>query len=109
MKLKTTLCSTPDLRPLDMNHPFEIEKNTSQFSIGDVLKKGGHLIMYHSKTLIEDKVKYNKYDKEFYSLVHALKQWRHYILVKETILHIDNHQLIFINSQSKMREQRHLK
>eukprot|EP00253_Pinus_taeda_P008244 PITA_08244 len=38
-------------------------------------------------------------DKEFYSLVQALKQWRHYILGKETILHTYHHPLIFINSQ----------
>jgi hypothetical protein len=31
------------------------------------------------------------------------------LLGKETILHIDHHPLIFINSQSKIQEQRHLK
>ena len=46
---------------------------------------------------------------EFYSLVQALKQWRHYLLGKETILHTNHHPLIFINSQSKIQEQRHLK
>ena len=38
-----------------------------------------------------------------------LKQWRHYILGKETILHTDHHPLIFINSQRKIQEQGHLK
>jgi hypothetical protein len=42
-------------------------------------------------------------------MVQALKQWRHYLLGKETILHTDYHPLIFINSQSKIQEQRHLK
>jgi hypothetical protein len=92
-----------------MNHPFEIETNASQFTIGVVLKQGGHLVAYHSETLTEAKVNYNTYDKEFYSLVQALKQWCHYILGKETILHTDHHPLIFINSQSKMQEQHHLK
>jgi hypothetical protein len=41
--------------------------------------------------------------------VQALKQWRHYLLGKETILHTDHHPLIFINSQSNIQEQRHLK
>lgn len=67
------------------------------------------LSAYHSETLAEAKVNYSTYDKEFYSLVQALKQWRHYILGKETILHTDHHPLIFINSQSKIQEQRHLK
>lgn len=39
----------------------------------------------------------------------ALKQWRHYLLGKETILHTDQNPLIFINSQSNIQEQRHLK
>lgn len=39
----------------------------------------------------------------------ALKQWRHYLLGKETILHTDHHILISINSQSNIQEQRHLK
>jgi hypothetical protein len=42
-------------------------------------------------------------------LVQTLKQWRHYLLGKETILHTDYHPLIFINSQSKIQEQRNLK
>lgn len=54
---------------------------------------------YHSEALADAKLMYNTYDKEFYSLVQALKQWRHYILRKETILHTDHHPLIFVNSQ----------
>ena len=74
-----------------------------------MLKQGGHPIAYHSETPSQDKMNYSTYDKEFYSLVQALKQWRHYLLSKETILHTDHHPLIFINSQSKIQEQRHLK
>jgi hypothetical protein len=32
-----------------------------------------------------------------------------YLLGKETILHTDHHPLIFINSQSKIQEKRHIK
>ena len=39
----------------------------------------------------------------------TLKQWQHYILGKETVLHIDHQPLIFINSHSKIQEQRYLK
>ena len=98
MRLKTTLCSSPILHVSDMNQPFEIETDASQFAIGVVLKQGGHPVAYHSETLAEAKINYNTYDKEFYSLVQALKQWRHYILGKETVLHTDHHPLIFINS-----------
>jgi hypothetical protein len=96
--LREALYSTPVLHFPDLQQPFEIETDASQHVIGAVLKHGGHPIAYHSKTLAQAKQNYSTYDKEFYSLVQALKQWRHYILGKETILHIDHHPLIFINS-----------
>jgi hypothetical protein len=86
----------------DLSQPFDIESYASQYVIGVVLKHGGNPIAYHSETLFEAKKNYSTYDKEFYSLVQVLKQWRHYLLGKETILHTDHHPLIFINSQSKI-------
>jgi hypothetical protein len=66
-------------------------------------------VAYHSEMLTEAKLQYNTYDKEFYALVQALK-WRCcYILGKEMVLHTDHHSLIFLNSQSKIQEQHHLK
>jgi hypothetical protein len=108
-QLKQALCSAPVLRLPDLQQPFEIEMDASQFMIGVVLKQGGHPVAYHSEALAEAKLNYSTYDKEFYSLVQALKQWKHYLLGKETILHTDHHPLIFINSQSKIQDQRHLK
>jgi hypothetical protein len=96
------LCSSPILHLPDLSQPFRIESDTSQYAIGSILKQGGHPIAYHSETLSEEKKNYSTYDKEFYSLVQALKQWRHYLLGKETILHTNHHPLIFINSQSKI-------
>jgi hypothetical protein len=101
-QLKDALCSSPILHLLDLSQPFEIESDASQYAIGVILKQGGHPIAYHSENLSEANKNYSTYDKEFYSLVQALKQWRHYLLGKETILHTDHHPLIFINSQSKI-------
>lgn len=99
-QLKIALCSTPVLRFPDMNQPFEMETDASQFAIGFVLKQGGHPVAYHSEALADAKLMYSTYDKEFYNLVQALKQWRHYILGKETILHTDHHQLTTKDSRA---------
>jgi hypothetical protein len=107
--LKNALCSSLVLCLPDLQSPFEIETDASQYVIGTVLKQGGHPIAYHLETLSNAKHNYNTYDKEFYSLVQALKQWRHYILGKETILHTNHHMLICINSHTKIHEQHHLK
>ena len=61
------------LHLLDPSQLFEIEFNASQYAIGVVLKQGGHPISYHSETLSQAKMNYSTYDKEFYSLVQALK------------------------------------
>jgi hypothetical protein len=81
-QLKYALCSSPVLHLLNLSQTFEIESDASQYAIGVVLKQGGHPIAYHSETLSKAKKNYSTYDKEFYSLVQALKQWRHYLLGK---------------------------
>jgi len=47
----------------------------------------------HSETLSDTVCKYPTYDKEMYSIVQAYRQWTHYILGKETIIHIDHRPL----------------
>ena len=85
------------------------EFDASQYAIGVVLKQEGHPIAYHSETLSKARMNYNIYEKEFYIPVQALKQWIHYLLGKKTIFHTDHHPLIFINSKSKIQEQKHFK
>lgn len=72
-KLKKALCLVPVLHLPDLSQPFEIESDASQYAIGAIPKQGGHPIAYHSETLSQAKKNYNTYDKEFYSLVQALK------------------------------------
>ena len=46
--------------------------------------------------------------KRLYDIVQALKKWRHYLIPKEFMLYYDNHDLQFINSQTKLN-QKHAK
>jgi hypothetical protein len=43
-----------------------------------------------------------------YSMIQALKKWRHYLVPKEFVLYSDNHALQFITRQEKLN-QRHAK
>ena len=47
----------------NLQQPFEIEKDASNYVIGAVLNKHDHLIAYHSETLSDDVCKYPTYDK----------------------------------------------
>jgi hypothetical protein len=64
---------------------------------------------YHSETLSNVVCKYPTYDKEMYSIVKAFHEWRHYILGKETIIHNDHKPLHFMQTQGKLKNDRHHK
>ena len=89
-ELKHRLCSTLVLTLPDLQQPFEIETDASDYAIGAVLTQHGHPVAYHSETLFETVRKYPTYDKEMYSIVQACRQWKHYILGKETVIQTDH-------------------
>jgi hypothetical protein len=100
--LKHLLCSNPILSLPDLQQPFEIDIDASDYVVGIVLTQHGHLVAYHSETLSNIVQKYPTYDKEMYSIVQACLQWKHYILGKETIIHTDHKPLQFIQTQGKL-------
>jgi hypothetical protein len=50
-ELKHRLCSAPVLTLPDLQQPFEIETDASNYAIGVVLTQHGHPVAYHSETL----------------------------------------------------------
>jgi hypothetical protein len=94
--LKHCFCSAQVLFLPDLQQPFEIETNASDYVVGEVLTQHEHPVAYHSETLSDTDRKYPTYDKEMYYIVQACRQWKHYILGKETIIHIDHKPLQFI-------------
>jgi hypothetical protein len=68
----------------------------SGYAIGEVLRQDNRPITYFSEKLNESKVKYSTYDKEFYTVIQALKKWRHYLVPKDFVLYNDNHDLQFV-------------
>jgi hypothetical protein len=53
----------------DLQQPFEIETDASDYVVGAVLTQHGHPVDYHSETLSDIVLKYPTYDKEIYSIV----------------------------------------
>ena len=91
----------------ELQQPFEIETDAFDYAIGVVLTQHGHLVAYHSETLSDTVRKYPTYDKEMYSIVQTYRQWNHYILGNETIIHTDHRPLQFIQTQGKLQNDRH--
>jgi hypothetical protein len=100
--LKQCLCSAPVLSLLDLQQPFEIETDASDYTVGAILMQHDHLVAYHSETLSDVVRKYPTYDKEMYSIMQACRQWRHYILGRETVIHTDHKPLQFMQTQGKL-------
>jgi hypothetical protein len=62
--LKHCLCSSPVLSLLDLQNPFEIEMDASDYVVGVILTQHRHLMAYHSETLSDTIHKYPSYDQE---------------------------------------------
>jgi hypothetical protein len=67
--LKQRLCSSLVISLPDLQQPFEIKKNASDYVVGVVLTQHSHLVAYNSDTLSDVVRKYPNYDKEMYSIV----------------------------------------
>lgn len=87
---------------------FEVKCHTSGMVVGVVLSQEERPIACFSQKLNDANQKYSSYHKEFYAFIHALKKWRHYLMLKEFVLYIDNHALQFF-SRKEMLNQRHVK
>ena len=85
-QLKNKICTAPVLVLPDLHHPFEIETDASDYALDVVITQLGHPITFHSKNFKDTIITYSTYEKELYAIVKDLKQWRHYILGKETII-----------------------
>ena len=71
--LKHFLCLAPELSLHDLQQIFNIGTNASNYAIGIFLTQHGHLVAYHSETLLDTVWKYPTYDKEMYSIVQVLR------------------------------------
>ena len=53
----------------DLQQPFEIETDASDYDIGAALTQQGHPMAYHNETLFDTVQEYPTYDKDMYSIV----------------------------------------
>ncbi|PKI74302.1 hypothetical protein CRG98_005305 [Punica granatum] len=77
-------------------------------SLQEVRSFHGLASFYRSEKLNGPRRNYSTYDKEFYVIVRALANWRHYLISKEFVLFSDHEALKYINGQHKLNN-RHAK
>ena len=69
--------------------------DASDYALGAVITQSGHPVVFHSKNFKDIVIRYSTNEKKLYAIMQALKQWRHYILGKETVILTDHEPLQF--------------
>lgn len=83
-RLKSAFVSAPVLMMPDMEAPFIVETDASDFAMGAVLSQrdeSGELrpVAFYSKAMLPAERNYDIYDKELLAIVRALEEWRPYL------------------------------
>jgi len=105
--LKEKISITLVLALPDLQRPFEIQMDASDYAMGVVLIQHNKPICYHSETFNYAVLNYPTYDKELYASVQSVKEWKHYLMGKETVIHIDHQALQYLHSKTKLQQSRH--
>ncbi|KAK1626658.1 hypothetical protein QYE76_000973 [Lolium multiflorum] len=92
--LKKALTTAPIVEPPDLNLPFEIMCDASDFAVGAVLgqrvDKKLNVIHYASKTLDAAQRNYATTEKELLAVVFACDKFRSYIVDSKVTIHTDH-------------------
>lgn len=83
-ELKRRFTEAPVLAMPDLEKPFILECDASDFATGAVLSQVGtdgsvHPVAFYSKSLNDAERNYEIYDKELLAIVRSLDEWRHYL------------------------------
>ncbi|CAL2259851.1 unnamed protein product [Prunus armeniaca] len=107
--LKRKITEAPVLALPNLQRPFEVEADASNYAMGAVLFQDGKPVADHSEMFSGSVLNYPTYDKELYAMHQAVKHWRAYLLGKEVVVHSDHKPLQFLTTQSKLQQARHMK
>jgi hypothetical protein len=93
--LKQAFTSAPILVHVDLDKPFIIEADASDFSLGSILSQivdnnKLHQVGFHSRKFELAEIKYEIHDRELLEILDSFKQWRH-------VLERSPHQIIVYN------------
>jgi hypothetical protein len=88
--LKTKLTTAHVLALPDTSKEFVIFYDASHQGLSCVLMQDGHVVAYASRQLKPHELNYPTHDLELAAVVHALKQWHHYLLGNHHELYSDH-------------------
>lgn len=103
--LKTRLIEPPILGYPRFDSPFTLTTDASNLSIGSILSQiqegAERVIAYGSRSLTAAEQNYSTTEKECLSIVHFVKEYRHYLLGRHFIIESDHAPLSILNQQQE--------
>ncbi len=107
--LKRLICEEPVLLMPQLERPFELEVDTSNYAISATLNQRDeldrwHPVAYYSTTLSEMERNYDIYDKELLAVIKSLRHWRTYLAgaPHQTVIHTDHSNLLYWKEPRKI-------
>jgi hypothetical protein len=97
--LKKLLTTSPVLARPDITKSFDVYCDASGTGLGCVLMQQGCVIAYSSPQLCPHEEHYPTHDLELVVVVHALRIWRHYLLVNVAHIFTDHKSLKYFFTQ----------
>jgi len=102
--LKQKLCEEPVLQYPDFSKPFILTTDASGIAVGGILSQGeinkDRPIAYASRTLTDNEIKYDTYEKEALAIIYCVKHFRPYLYGRKFTLVTDHKPLLwFKNAQ----------
>ena len=95
-ELKNRLTTAIVLVLPDLNKNFSIYCDASRQGLECVLMQEGRVVSYASRQLRKHELNYPTHDLELAAVVHALKIWRHYLIVCKSDIYTDHKSLKYI-------------
>ena len=101
-ELKKKLTTAPVLTVPDIHKSFEVYCDASRKGLGCVLMQDGKVVAYASRQLRKHEENYPTHDLELEAVIHALKEWRHFLLGNRCEIYTDHKSLKYIFTQPEL-------
>ncbi|GKE37720.1 retrotransposon protein, putative, ty3-gypsy subclass, partial [Tanacetum coccineum] len=96
------LCNAPVLALPDGPEDFVVYRDASGLGLGCVLMQRGKVIAYAFRQLKIHKKNYTTYNLELDAIVFALKIWRHYLYMTNSVIYTDHKSIQHIFNQKEL-------
>lgn len=97
--LKSSLLNAKPLKIPDLNKPFQLITDASDYALGAILIQDGAPVAFESRMMNPSERNYSTTDKELLAVVHALKLWRCYLQGSSFKVLTDHRPITYLKTQ----------